>query len=146
MNCTTMQIEISKCAIMDEVAKTSAYIGAKTQDYDRLAIIDQNEEMLERFWNECSAAVSFSLSTSIVGQSINQETVCFYVNIPETMLTSVRDTIVSYYVETILGKWLELSRCEEALLHINRAEAHLTRLIDMAFSAIVAVTRPLSPF
>lgn len=141
-----MKIEISKRNVMEEVAKTTAYIGAKTQDFDRLAIVDENDEMLERFWSECTADVTFALSNSIVGQCIDQEAARFDVSVRETMFTSVRDSIFSYCVEKIVGKWLELSHREEAAAHIAEGEAHLTRLIDMAFSAIVSLTRPLSPF
>ena len=52
----TKDIQISKARVLDEVAKTTAYIGSKAvseQDpgaYDRISAIDANREQLERYW------------------------------------------------------------------------------------------------
>lgn len=61
------KISIHHSSVMEEVSKTTAYIGSHKADgtapaaYERIATTDYNEELLDRFYNEAINVLRHSL-------------------------------------------------------------------------------------
>lgn len=61
----SIEFQIAKGEVYNEVAKTTSYTGAKMENdedaYDRIFTTDEDKAMLERFWNESKNMVAGSL-------------------------------------------------------------------------------------
>lgn len=65
----TVKIMIMRQAVIDEVGKSTAYAGAKSTgdsaaDFNRVATIGADDELLGRFWNEAAVAVTAVCASS----------------------------------------------------------------------------------
>ena len=134
---------------MQEVAQTTNYIGAKKDGdegaLERISTVDEDQQELERFWNECRAEVTqsliglqphdalagdvFSLSLE-VSQRFNQ-----------AQLPSMQTGLFSYFVQSIVAKWCMYANKDESVNYAQRAEAIITELKEKAYHKL-APTRP----
>lgn len=131
-------ISIAKADVMAEVKKTSEYIGAKSQqgDYDRVALIDANEEQLERWWKECCATVSGALERWLT--SANYTVDCNLMLSPsaawpDVLQSAVAILLKSYFVNTILAQWLLIVQPDSAATYAKLAEGALTDAVGKMY-------------
>ena len=70
-------LTVNKAYVYDEVAKTTAYTGAKMKDdadaYDRIFTTDEDRMMLERFWVEACNGATEEFKQFIVNVSDQPE-------------------------------------------------------------------------
>lgn len=120
----TINIQVSKQRVMDEVAKTTAYIGSKAvseQDpgaYDRIATTDANREQLDRYWMEACSGASLLLDhwmVNVTSQVLTHHpelgndyraTLSMPTNWPSQYQTTLHEALISYMVNYIVSKWL----------------------------------------
>lgn len=120
----TVNIQVSKQRVMDEVAKTTAYIGSKSvsdQDpgaYDRIATTDANREQLDRYWMEACSGASLLLDhwmVSVTSQVLTHHpelgndyraVLSMPTNWPSQYQTTLHEALTSYMVNYIVSKWL----------------------------------------
>lgn len=130
----TYNIQISKARVLDEVQKTSAYIGSKAmsaQDpgaYERVAAVDANREQLDRFWMEACDDLSLLLShwiVSVTSQMLAHHpeigaandykvTLAMPTNWNDAYLSPLKEALMSYLVNSIVTKWLLITKKEDA--------------------------------
>lgn len=110
----TLQIQISKADVYDEVAKTTSYAGAKQMDtdaaaYSRIFTVDEDEVALERFWAEACSAVDNTVKQFITTSNHTLQQYAPTLTMSEAYDTSLDDSveqsIFSYFVYSISAKW-----------------------------------------
>lgn len=131
---TTFTINIDKAGVLEEVAKTTSYIGKKKDDkqdtgaYDRIFTTDADNEMLERFWQEACSEVACLLRPFIAG-TINTDGFTVLLDMPKAFDMELKDTINkslrSYIVNEIVGKWSLLTNKEEINDYKRMASVYL---------------------
>ncbi|MDY5632528.1 MAG: hypothetical protein SPF56_08585 [Bacteroidaceae bacterium] len=126
----TIKLRVNKANVYDEVAKTTSYAGAKTQNdteaYSRIFTTDADRLMLERFWVEACNSSTEEFKRFVV--SVNEQprshgvelgrdyevvleiSSMFDVNLAGSMETS----LFSYFVNTIVAKWLKFINKDDA--------------------------------
>lgn len=108
-------IQFTKSDILDEVKKTSAYLGAKSQDaetFARVAIVDANDEQLQVFWDDACALVAGSLHRWLKADGCTDDV--FDITLAPSsawnsaLESSVEKSLKGYFINVILAKWLML--------------------------------------
>lgn len=129
-------LTVNKANVYDEVAKASAYAGAKkmAEDqtaYNRIFTTDEDRLLLERFWVETCNNATNSLKPFIV--SVGTQPISHGIDLSrnynvelevsasyDTVLTESAETsLYTYFVLAILAKWYALT---------NKVETEATAL------------------
>lgn len=131
---------ISKASVFNEVAKITAYIGAKSisekeNAYDAVFTTDEDRYMIEDFWQEAVSLLTLSLSRyiekateHIPGNNVDFITENFEVTFnvtdrfEESNVPVIKTQIFYYFVYMIVGKWLEFSDYERSQIYIKKVE------------------------
>ncbi len=114
---STVTITINKDDVFEEVAKTTAYIGAKKIEgagaaYDRIFTTDSDKGMIGRFWNESTDVVTNLLQRFIVSVSSNgvySVTLSMSSRYDTNLNGSVSSAMFSFFVNNIVAKWCEIT-------------------------------------
>lgn len=143
---------VSCKSILDEVAKATAYLGAKRGQYERLATVDANDEILVRYWRQAVAAAAIALGPAAETILTENPTPTATFTLASAIDPALAESMVrAYLIESVVDKWLALTGIEPSAegtnaisaLHINASgEKGLASLASLARSC----TRPLSPF
>ena len=114
-------LTVNKADVLKEVNKTTGYIGTKMEEdksaYGRIATTEENEEILDRFWDEaCTAATDVfkpfisSFSSDITKHEVN-------LNMPSSFDSNLTPSMVismfSYFVSYIISRWNKFSNKAE---------------------------------
>lgn len=133
---------ISCKSILDEVAKATAYLGAKRGEYERLSTTDANAEILSRYWREAVAeaavelgpAAEFALSESVESVEVTLDSA-----IDPTLAESL---LRAFLIDRVTARWLALAGVDHA-----NAGAGTAILQIISFKAQnLRLERSLSPF
>lgn len=135
----TINIQVSKARVMDEVAKTTAYIGKKAASaedpgtFERVATIDANREQLDRYWMEACSGASLLLDhwmTSVASQVLTHHpeldkdyiaTLSMPTNWPIQYQPTLHEALMSYLVNYIVSKWLLITLPSQAEAYASLA-------------------------
>ena len=128
----TVNINISKAKVMEEVAKTTGYIGQKAVSgedpaaYNRIAVIDANREQLDRYWMEACSAMTTLLghdltdaeSQVLPASGTNNTNYRVKLRLPSNWNSALRDAlsehVMSYLVNAISSRWLMMTQKADA--------------------------------
>lgn len=140
------KITINKSYVYDEVAKTTSYVGAKmmTEDsgaYKRIFTTDDDRMMLERFWSESCSIMTDNLKPFI--ESVSSHPVSHSIdlsnnyevtlNLSSSFDSSLKDSVslsmFSFFVNTIVAKWCEITNRTDAVLYAGAASTSLHDII-----------------
>lgn len=150
---TTIEITVSKSRVMQEVAETTAYVGAKMpvqgeapiDYYDRIFTTDEDRQMLERFWVEACNAADSALRHDLIfskpqtvhhGGDLNSDyeaTLKVAVMWQDALTGAMNNTMYSFFVNSILGKWFIITNKEEAAAYATQAEGMLADVVRMTY-------------
>ena len=137
-------ISIKKSDVYEEVAKTTAYIGAKNKledgksAFDQVFVTDADLTMIERFFNESLDALRNVLKRFISGGSGVDGTITWQLEMPsrfdDNLLSSINSSANSFLVNSIIGKWCEIIANDKVKEYAdNDAAALLLDIKDKAF-------------
>lgn len=138
----SIEINISKSEVFEEVAKTTAYIGAKKVDgsgaaYDRIFTTNEDKNMLERFWLETADVMTNILSQFLNGVPSTSSSYAVGLVMSDRFDTSLSDSlnssICSYFVNSILSKWCDITDKDNVKEYTDKAGALLVNINDMLF-------------
>lgn len=165
-----VKLEISKSAVLDEVFKQTAYVGAKitqsdgTNAYDKIYATADDAAMMERFWKEAIAFTTGNLklyltscqttTTTNVTSEIETSpaiatsalTLTIILSMPEGRYnTSQNNSIVvslySYFVNYMTARWMAITNKPEAEYYEKYAQTSMEDVLRKVFSK----TRPARP-
>lgn len=134
---------IKKSDVYEEVAKTTAYIGAKNKledgksAFDQVFVTDADLTMIERFFNESLDALRNVLKRFISGGSEVDGTITWQLEMPsrfdDNLLSSINSSANSFLVNRIIGKWCEITANDKVKEYADNAAALLLDIKDKAF-------------
>lgn len=136
-------LTIKKSDVYEEVAKTTAYIGAKNKledgksAFDQVFVTDADLTMIERFFNESLDALRNVLKRFISGGSGVDGTITWQLEMSsrfdDNLLSSINSSANSYLVNSIIGKWCEITANDKVKEYVDNAAALLLDIKDKAF-------------
>lgn len=135
-------INISRSAVMEEVAQTTSYTGAKMEDkdaLDRVAVVDEDEKELARFWDESRAELSQSFIRLLSSEGMKDDGDTYElrlnvsVSFDNALLPSMAIGLFSYFVQNITGKWYVYCNKPEASAYTTGAKGQLNEVKEKAF-------------
>lgn len=136
-------LTITKSDIYEEVAKTTAYIGAKNKledgksAFDQVFVTDADLTMIDRFFNESLDSLINVLKLFISGVSVADVTITWQLEMPsrfdDNLLESIKSSANSFLVNSIIGKWCEITANDKVKEYADNAAALLLDIKDKAF-------------
>lgn len=136
-------LTITKSDIYEEVAKTTAYIGAKNKledgksAFDQVFVTDADLTMIDRFFNESLDSLINVLKRFISGVSVADVTITWQLEMPsrfdDNILESIKSSANSFLVNSIIGKWCEITANDKVKEYADNAAALLLDIKDKAF-------------
>ena len=136
-------LTITKSDVYEEVAKTTAYIGAKNKledgksAFDQVFVTDADLTMIERFFNESMDALRNVLKRFISGGSGADGTITWQLEMPsrfdDNLLESIKSSAKSFLVNSIIGKWCEITANDKVKEYADNAAALLVDIKEKAF-------------
>ena len=136
-------ITIKRSDVYEEVAKTTAYIGAKNKledgksAFDQVFVTDADLTMIERFFNESLDALRNVLKRFISGCSGADGTFTWQLEMPSSFDDNLLDSIISssnsFLVNSIIGKWCEITANDKVKEYADNAAALLLDIKEKAF-------------
>lgn len=136
-------LTITKSDIYEEVAKTTAYIGAKNKledgksAFDQVFVTDADLTMIDRFFNESLDSLRNVLKRFISGVSVADVTITWQLEMPsrfdDNLLESIKSSANSFLVNIIIGKWCEITANDKVKEYADNAAALLLDIKDKAF-------------
>lgn len=134
---------ITKSEIYEEVAKTTAYIGAKNKledgksAFDQVFVTDADMNMIDRFFNESLDALRNVLKRFVSGGSGVGATITWQLEMPsrfdDNLLESIKSSSNSFLVNSIIGKWCEITANDKVKEYADNAAALLLDIKEKAF-------------
>jgi len=115
-----VSIEISKSEVIDLVARDTAYKGAKREGdenaFDRISTIDEDEEHLTTFFEECRVELMEAFGKYIVSEGMGvgllEDKYIMELNVAETfnlaLLPGLSLGVRNFFVHGILARWYEM--------------------------------------
>ena len=136
-------LTIKKSDVYEEVAKTTAYIGAKNKledgksAFDQVFVTDADLTMIERFYNESVDALRNALKRFIAGESAEDGSTKWTLEMPsrfdDNLLSSINSSANSFLVNSIIGKWCEITANDKVKEYVDNAAALLIDIKEKAF-------------
>lgn len=136
-------LTIKKSDVYEEVAKTTAYIGAKNKledgksSFDQVFVTDADLTMIERFFNESLDALRNVLKRFVSGGSGVDGTITWQLEMPsrfdDNLLSSINSSANSFLVNSIIAKWCEITANDKVKEYADNAAALLLDIKDKAF-------------
>ena len=136
-------LTIRKNDIYEEVAKTTAYIGKMTtvedgkSAFDQIFVTEADLTMIERFFNESLDALRNVLKRFISGGSGADGTISWNLDMPsrfdDNLLSSINSSANSFMVNSIIGKWCEITANDKVKEYADNAAALLLDIKEKAF-------------
>lgn len=136
-------LTITKSDIYEEVAKTTAYIGAKNKledgksAFDQVFVTDADLTMIERFFNESLDALRNVLKRFISGGSEADGIITWQLEMPSrfdgNLFSSINSSVNSFLVNSIIGKWCEITANDKVKEYADNAAALLLDIKEKAF-------------
>lgn len=136
-------LTITKSDIYEEVAKTTSYIGAKNKledgksAFDQVFVTDADLTMIDRFFNESLDSLRNVLKRFVSGVSVADATITWQLEMhsrfDDNLLESIKSSANSFLVNSIIGKWCEITANDKVKEYADNAAALLLDIKDKAF-------------
>lgn len=137
---SNVSFTISKAKVYNEVSKTTSYGGKKKQDdgsaYERIRTTTEDEELLERFWQEACGMVT-SIVKPFLGSVNDDADFTLTLGLPARYDTNLnpmlKDTAFSFMVNMIIAKWYGIANKDEAQKYTDMASALADKIKSVIF-------------
>lgn len=144
-----IKINLQKDSLMREVAETTAYTGGKMQGDEsalhRISTVDEDEEHLERFWEECRAGLCQELIGLVTYEGLKGDEYELRLEVSRSfdpaLLPSMKLSLFSYFVHGIAAKWYVYTNKQEAGEYAAKAAS----LLDDIHRKAVYKKKPTRP-
>lgn len=131
---------IDKKSVYEEVAQTTSYTGAKMDDenaYDRIFTTDEDQSMLERFWNESKNTVCNTTKKLLTSESETDGVFTLALQLSasfdEALTESMQRSLFSFFVMNITAKWYTFTNKQEATGYATEAATYLEDIMRKAY-------------
>ena len=138
-----LTISIKKSDVYEEVAKTTAYIGAKNKledgksAFDQVFVTDADLAMIERFYNESVDTLMNLLKRFVAELNSENGNINWKLSMSDrfdsNLETSITRSATSFLVNSIIGKWCEITAPDKVKEYADNAAALLNDIKDKVF-------------
>ncbi len=139
----SISISIKKDSVYEEVAKTTAYLGAKGKledgkpAFDQMFVKEADKTMLERFYDEAEATLLNLLKRFVSGIATTDGTTTWTLAMPSsfdtTLAGSIGSSANSFVVNCIIGKWCEITANDKVREYADNANGLLQEIKEKVF-------------
>lgn len=143
-----ININISRGEIDAELSKITAYTGAKSptadldRDYDRIATVDEDAAMLNRYWHNAGNTLADCLKGFITGYRIDDSSMALTLEVSgafdESLTPSVEGDLKSFAAAAMARAWFAITLPDRAA----EWEAESSRLLRDASRKLYHRRRP----
>lgn len=139
----TIILSVDKRVVWDEVGKTASYTGAKgmaddAEVFERVMMTDEDQEALERFWEETASTATNLLKEMVVTASITAEAYNVELRVSnrydEALNESVERSLRSYFIEAMTGRWFQLCDKEDVNSYLTEAASRMESMLRMLYN------------
>ncbi len=137
---STITLTIEQAQVYKEVAKTTSYTGSKMDDgksYDRIFTTDEDQDMLNRFWDECKNSLSDSLKKVYSGDTeasgVYKLSLALSSSFDQNQVDSMQRSLFSFFVVSIISKWYVFTNKPEAAEYSAGAASYLDDVLRKAY-------------
>lgn len=142
----TLNISVNRDEVYREVDKITGYTGKKDSEdgssYERIATIEENEEILQRYFNEACTTISDVIKRYVsespsLGFAEYSAVLSMPTNWDASMSSSVNESVKTCIIDHICCKWMRLVKSEEetkyatdaasALMEVRNKLAHIKK-------------------
>lgn len=142
-------LSISKEDVMQEIAVTTAYTGGKMDNdvkaLQRIPTVDEDENHLERFWEESRADICQELIGLVSFEGMEGGDYELRLDVSksfdEALLPSMKLSLCSFFVHNIVAKWYIYTNKGEAGDYADKAAT----LLDDIHRKAVYKKKPTRP-
>ncbi len=132
-------LTVSRSRLYADVARTTAYLGVKQapadkpgEHFDRLAVIDGDKALLDRFSNEAALALVEQVKGCVADIDLGEEVITLSLSLSDgydTCLTvSVAGNFEAYMAAFVTARWLRLTLPEKEEAWMAEARRLLTEI------------------
>lgn len=136
-------LNVSLAEVLAEVARKTAYRGAKTEDnpkaqdaaaMERIATIDEDEEELRSFFTEGRVELTRALAGKLVSEGLDAETDTYSLSLKvydgwnTALLPALEYSLKLYFVEGLLARWYMYTDEASAAVHSQLADRQLSEM------------------
>lgn len=134
---STLSISITRSEVYEEVYKITGYKGKKESldgtAYEVIAGIDENDDILTRYFDEACASVVDALKRYVGASPTINSTGCSMTfempaNWDENIGSSVKDSVVDYFIAHICYKWMRLVNHSDEQKYAADAETDMMEI------------------
>lgn len=152
-------ITLNKDHILNEVAKTTAYVGDKMvgqeDAYERISTTEENTEILNRFYEESISDFIQIIKNYYYARVDRNEITTVSLDMPNNfeagLVADMNKAVPSFCTNFVLSRWFIITNKEEATIYIQEAERIKTELTKKLYArkrpmpVHVAPDTPVSP-
>lgn len=131
---------ITKSDIYAEVHKATAYEEEKLGDdsvKERIATIAEDEEVLDRFWEETKTTLCLALRRVLDSESETSGTYTVNLNLSgsfdETLWPTMEGDIKTFFVKNIAAKWFAMTYKDKEAEYTTEAASFLENALRKAY-------------
>lgn len=136
-------LNVSLAEVLAEVARKTAYRGAKTEDnpkaqdaaaMERIATIDEDEEELRSFFTECRVELARAFAGRLLGEGLDATEGTYSLSLKvydgwnTALLPALEYSLKLYFVEGLLARWYMYTDEASAAVHGQLADRQLTEM------------------
>lgn len=134
-------LTVSKSEILQEVAQTTGYVGAKMDDdenaYERISTVDEDNSELQRFWNESRAELAKAFIRVLESEGMqSDDTYNLVLNVSVSfdvaLVEGMQLGLYSFFVQNITAKWFVFTNKKEAGDYADKAAEILAEIREKA--------------
>lgn len=114
-----LKLTIRRPALYAEVARTTSYMGAKQapevnpgDHFDRMAVIDADHTLLDRFANEAVSALAERLKGIVTATDLSSEDISVSLSLSksydDSLSASVEGNFEAYMRAAVTSRWLRI--------------------------------------
>ena len=132
----TIKIAIRNADIFKELAKVTAYAGAKSDSdalsevVDRVATVKEDDELLSRYWEMACSGLVDRLKSFVTVADYSADSLLLQLETSgaydDSLTPSLRTDIFSYLVADIAARWFRITWQEKAESYAGEASRLLT--------------------
>lgn len=134
-------LTVNQKSVLDEVAQTTSYAGAKMDDdtsaYERISTVDEDQNELQRFWDESRAEVAQTFIRMLASEGMEDGEYRLKLNVSVSfdtaLLPSMQLGLFSYFVQSIAAKWYVYTNKKEAGEYADVGKGLLDEVREKAF-------------
>lgn len=141
-----IQLIFKKNEIFEEIALNTAYLGAKSKefecDYPRISTVEEDEDLLTLFWNRSVGRIIETLQKVVAGAVADESQLLLELELSEAydenLTASLRKEIFNALVAAITAQWLKTVNPDK----VPDWETQSHRCIDRAVKYVYHRKRP----